>query len=432
MAKQVATSLYEHHITMNKNTLIKYMLPLVSVSTSFVCAGEPVAVPPAAAAGPKAPPPPFVLGGWLIPTLDIRTRVEIASIDGFDDSSAFTLRGRLGAKTVAWNGFSALLEGEFTEAIGDDYHAGASGASPFDPNNAPINDPESREVNQAIIQYYGFDSVIKLGRQRLIFDNAAFIGNVGWRQNEQTYDGLNIVNNSIDKLTLSYSYFNQVNRIFGSEAVGAQAAFEGDVHLFHGIYTGIADATITGYAYLMDFDAPAVKSSNNTYGAIAQTTKMGLNLYGELAFQTEGASAQPDKSAGYGHFTVGKKFGDAALTLGLETLDQNFATPLSTAHAFNGFADVFVKERLNGGGGLNDIYLTYATPLPFGKIKSATSIHFFGDNDTTFENGWEIDQVLTKKYSDYLSGLIKVGSYYADNSAYKDTLRASVELNFIF
>ena len=40
------------------------------------------------------------------------------------------------------------------------------------------------------MSYTTTNNQLKYGRQRLILDNARFIGNVGWRQNEQTYDGV--------------------------------------------------------------------------------------------------------------------------------------------------------------------------------------------------------------------------------------------------
>jgi hypothetical protein len=54
---------------------------------------------------------------WITPTLDIRARYEFGEVDGFDASHAFTLRERIGLKTRAWNGFSALVEGEFLQAL---------------------------------------------------------------------------------------------------------------------------------------------------------------------------------------------------------------------------------------------------------------------------------------------------------------------------
>lgn len=57
-------------------------------------------------------------------------------------------RERLGLKTTAWNGFSALTEGEFSQAAIDDFNGGAPGADPFDPANTTIADPQTNELNE--------------------------------------------------------------------------------------------------------------------------------------------------------------------------------------------------------------------------------------------------------------------------------------------
>ena len=145
---------------------------------------------------PIIPPP--ATAQWIKPLIDIRARYEYADIAGADDSNAFTIRERFGLQTMSWYGFSALVEGEFSQAIGDDYHGGAAGATPFDPTQSVIADPETNELNQAFLQYSGYDMVAKFGRQRIIYDNSAFIGNVGWRQNEQTYDAIALSGTWID------------------------------------------------------------------------------------------------------------------------------------------------------------------------------------------------------------------------------------------
>jgi len=59
-------------------------------------------------------------------------------------------------------------------------------------------------VNQASV-LVGFATRLKGGRQRILLDtNASWA--LGWRQNEQTFDGGSIVNKSDQDTTLSYSY----------------------------------------------------------------------------------------------------------------------------------------------------------------------------------------------------------------------------------
>jgi hypothetical protein len=120
-----------------------------------------------------------------------------------DPSHAFGVRERPGLKTQAWHGFSALIEGEFSQAVeNDDNGGGGPNAGPFVLGNSVIADPETNALNRGDIQYAGFDTTVKAGRQRIIDDHAAFIGNVGLRQNEQTFDAISPNNPSIDRLTL--------------------------------------------------------------------------------------------------------------------------------------------------------------------------------------------------------------------------------------
>jgi hypothetical protein len=395
----------------------------LAASTVVVHAGEPVASPEIAAAK-EAP--------WIKPTIDIRARYEFADVDRFDPSHALTVRERLGLKTKDWHGFSAFIEGEFTQAAIDDYHGGAPGVTPFEPANSAILDPENNELNQLYLQYTGFDTTVKVGRQRIIYDNAAFIGNVGWRQNEQTYDGVFLSNTSIPGLTASYSYIEQVNRIFGTDATGIFENAPGEVHLFNASYTGIKGVTLGGYAYLMEFDdAGTTGWDNNTFGASAKGALAGVTLYGELAFQ-EDAGPLNDQEGLYAHVMATKAFGTHALTLGIEHLDAGVQTPLATVHAFNGFADATDARRIAGThGGLTDTYASYTLPI-FCGIKWMNAVHVFGDNAISGDLGFGFDSVLTKKFDDHFTAIAKLGYFDTSDALYLSTTRASVELNYTF
>ncbi len=386
---------------------------------------------------------------WIKPIADIRARYEFGDTDGLDTSNALTFRERVGLKTKAWNGFSALIEGEFTQVLVDDYNANAGPtADPYDPATTVISDPETNELNQAYLQYEGFKTTFKAGRQRIIYDNAAFIGNVGWRQNEQTYDAFSVVNKSIDGLTLNYAYINQVNRIFGSDAdspITAKPLFgnvqylNSDIHLFNASYTGIKGVTLGAYAYIMNFEDFSV-FDNNTFGISAKGNVAGLTLYGELAFQDE-AGLLGDGEAAYYHATATKTFGPQSVTLGLEHLDAGFKTPLATVHAFNGFADVTDAARLNGShNGLTDLYLTHTVPI-FCGIKWMNALHAFGDDEISTGYGWEFDSVLTKKFNDNFTAIAKFAQFETNGDPYTGgatgkvlptTQRVSVEVDYTF
>ncbi|MES2657672.1 MAG: hypothetical protein V4689_03585 [Verrucomicrobiota bacterium] len=378
---------------------------------------------------------------WIKPIIDIRARYEYADIDTFDQSNAFTVRERVGLKTQAWNGFSLLVEGEFSQAVVDHYNGGAVGADPFNPADSVIADPETNELNQGYLQYTGFDTTAKAGRQRIIYDNAAFIGNAGWRQNEQTFDAISLANTSVDKLTLNYAYVNQVNRIFGSEATVKNFEYvDANVNLFNASYTGIEGVTLGGYAYLMDFEELSAWD-NNTFGISAKGTLGGILLYGEAAYQDQ-AGLLADDDAYYAHVTASKTFfGTHTAIIGLENLGQGFKTPLATVHAFNGFADGTDGGRISGAqNGLTDLYVGYTLPIFFG-IKWMNAVRALGDNSISAGYGWEYDSVLTKKFDENFTALAKFAYFHSEDDAYvggaagaaiPTTTRFSVELDYTF
>lgn len=337
---------------------------------------------------------------------------------------------------MAWNGFSALVEGEFSQAAIDDYNGGAPLADPAVIGNTVISDPETNELNQAFLKYDGFETIAKFGRQRIIYDNAAFIGNVGWRQNEQTYDAISLSNKSIDGLTLNYAYINQVNRIFGSDADDILENLPGDLNLLNASYTDIAGITLGGYAYNMNFDdTPGLE--NNTFGLSAKGNALGLTLYGELAWQ-DGAGAIAENEAFYGHFTATKAFGTQSVTVGIESLGAGFKTPLATVHAFNGFADAFIGGRLNGNhNGLANPYISHTIPIFWG-VKWTNTIHAMGDNEISTNYGWEFDSVLAKKFNDNFLAIAKLAHFESEGDPFSGaaglptTTRFSLEMNYTF
>ena len=383
---------------------------------------------------------------WITPMLDIRARYEFADIEGKDPSNALTFRERLGLKTKAWYGFSVLVEGEFTEVAGSDYNANAGPhAYPYDPANSAIPDPRNAELNQALLQYEGFDTTVKFGRQRLIYDNAAFIGNVGWRQNEQTFDAVSLSNNSITGLTLNYAYLNRINRIYGAEAdspLTTKPLFDNvqdiaaNVNLFNASYTGVKGVTLGGYVYIMNFqDKP--NWDNNTFGVSAKGDVLGLTLYGELAWQDH-AGFNSNDQAWYAHFNATKNFGTQTLVVGVEELGAGFKTPLATVHVFNGYADAFANGRIEGNhNGLTDVYVSHTLPIFWG-IKWTNVLHAYGDNTISTGYGWEYDSVLVKKFDEHFTALAKLsvfeteGDAYVGSAALPTTTRASMELDYTF
>ncbi|MFO7788579.1 MAG: alginate export family protein [Halospina sp.] len=134
--------------------------------------------------------------------LDARYRYELVDQEGVDkDAGASTLRTRLGYRTGEVSGFTGFLEAEHvTQLGGDTYNSTINGVD----DRPKVVDPAETEINQAWVRYEGLsDTKMTYGRQRFFLDNHRFIGTVGWRQNEQTFDGFTVVNESLPDTTLT-------------------------------------------------------------------------------------------------------------------------------------------------------------------------------------------------------------------------------------
>ena len=196
------------------------------------------------------------------PIIDFRYRFEIVDQAGFArKANASTLRSRIGYQTDIFEGFQGLVEFENVTNVGDDRFNSTTNGKGLLP---VVADPNATEVNRAYLSYTASKTTLSGGRQRLIFNDGRFVGNVGFRQNEQTFDSVHITSQDIEGLTASYTYIFKVHRIFGDDNPAGN--FEGDTHLFNASYGELPIGTITAYAYFIDLEQAPVLS-NKTYGA---------------------------------------------------------------------------------------------------------------------------------------------------------------------
>ncbi|HOY24300.1 MAG TPA: alginate export family protein [Cellvibrio sp.] len=331
--------------------------------------------------------------------LNFRTRYEDVSWDGLEDSDAFTLRSRLSYQSGAWNGFG--LTAEFDDVTEIDNKVDYNNGNAINKTTAVIADPEGTEVNQAFISYTNFNNQIKYGRQRIILDNARFVGNVGWRQNEQTYDAVSISNKTIRYTNIFYAYLNNVNRVFGEQNTtkGATAGDHAqDSHLLNVSYTGFSAGKLIGYSYLLD-NKSAAALSTNTYGVRWQGivgTDFTYNL--EYAKQSDAAKNPLSYDVDYILAEGALKVSKFTFTLGYENLGSDngiagFATPLATLHAFQGWTDRFLATPANG---IKDVYFNVGTSIV--GVNLLLSYHDLKSDVKSIDYGTEYDFQATKKF----------------------------------
>jgi len=374
------------------------------------------------------------LSDWLgqgTPVVDMRARYE-----GVDDkskalyASAPTIRARLGFETAAWNGLSLAVD--FDEVLASDsaYNSTRNGKTAY----PTIGDPAMTALNRLQLTYAtDFDTKIVVGRERLQFGDQRFIGNSGWRQHEQTFDALTLVNNSVEDLTLTYSYVERVNRVFGPNnpmpATGPAGHFDSNSHLFNAVYSGVPGLKLEGYAYLLKLDqkGPAAsvlatsKLSTATYGVRAEyraTLSEGLTgqLNGAIAHQENFANNPLTIALDYRLAEGGLSYQGATALVGYEAMGGNgtvgFSTPFASLHPFDGLADMFLTTPVNG---LDDFYLkaSYAVPgfLTLKSLSASLVYHSFTTDRGNVGIGNEWDALLELAVDRKLSLLLGVADY---------------------
>jgi hypothetical protein len=348
--------------------------------------------------------------------VDIRGRYEHANQDGRSESDAFTVRARLGYETAPFYGFGALLEFEGTRILGNDDNANYPGFD-GDPSRTVVADPENGEVNRAWVVYREFDSALKLGRQRIILDNARFVGNVGWRQLEQTFDGVSVLTTPLDNFTGTFAHLTNTNQIQGEHNPLRSTDLNADVEILNLSWQfGVGKVTV--YGYFTDFeDAPA--SSNQTLGVRcdgkrALNNNMALLYTAEFAQQSDYSDGVSEIDAEYIHGILGLGMKKVSVQVGYELLGSNdglfgFSTPLATLHAFNGWADKFLGTP---GEGLEDTYLNVTAKVA--GLKLVGVYHDFSSDFGGMDYGSEIDLMVAKKFGKHYSGMIKFADYSSD------------------
>ncbi len=373
--------------------------------------------------------------------LNMRWRYENVEQDGVKNAEAITIRTRLGYQTPVFFGFSGLAELEHTIPFNSGTYRSPGLNNAL--NRAVIADPRNTELNRAQLTYTGINNTtVILGRQRIKLDNVRFIGNVGWRQNEQTYDAVTIKNNSIKNLQLYYGYLKRVNRVFGRDAKPYRGLYywNMDTHIVNIAYTPCRYARLVGYAYLTRVETRSARSnSNDTYGAYLSgkypVAHITLSYRIEYATQKDNSKSPSGTSfdLDYYHFKLGGFCEKSKIDLGVgyEILEGNgtrgFSTPLATLHAFQGWADKFLATPANG---MEDLYTWAGIRLPY-KIMLKTVYHKFEAENSGANYGDEIDFLAIWKIDNHFKLLGKYAHYSKDDFG-ADTNKVIMELNFIY
>jgi hypothetical protein len=366
------------------------------------------------------------------PLLEMRLRYEgVEQAPLAKSADALTLRTRAGFETgKAWETI-LLAEAEWV-AGNDDFNSTTNGKTSV----PTVADPRAFELNRLQLTNTSLPAtVITLGRQRIVLDDQRFVGNVGWRQNEQTFDALRVINRSIDGLTVDVTYFDQVNRVFGNNS--PQGRYHGDNFLVNAGYQTIF-GKISAFGYLIDFrEALGRNDSSQTYGArLSGVRNIGgvrLAYVGSYAWQKDYKSSLLNYDTDYYLAELTGTSGPVSAAIGYEVLGgtgtKGFTTPLATLHRFQGWADKFLATPVNG---IEDVYgsITYTRPTlgPVAAFSATAAYHTYDSARLSLNYGDEINFQLQGRWNRYTFTL-KYADYTASAFA-TDTKKVWFQIEF--
>lgn len=392
---------------------------------------------PGVAVAQATPPPAVAAEADVVPgtfLFESRVRYEGVRQDGLDDADGVTARLRLGWRSPTVSNLTFLVEGEAVQAIVSDFNDTIHGPA----SRAVIADPDTVELNRLQVTWTGLpDTEVTIGRQRIVLGNARFIGNVGFRQNEQTFDAVRVTTTAFEPFNLTYAYIDRVHRVFGDDSPVGE--WQSDSHLIHA-ETPTPAGTLSLYGYWLDFPT-APGQSSATLGArlagnrnLAEGWSAGWTV--ELARQSDYGSNPGRFDLDYSLVSGRLAHGPISLVVAHERLDGNgvrgFQTPLATLHAFQGWADVFLTTPARG---LTDVSATaaytWAEPPVGRRWVLSASWREFTDADGDLDFGSEFDAAAQVTINDHWALEAKMAAFEgAGIFADRDKAWLSLEYRF--
>jgi hypothetical protein len=390
-----------------------------------------------------------------------RLRYEYVQQDGtavapatgaLQDANAITLRSLVGWQTAPYENFSFAAQLIDVSKLQDDFNDGTS----FTPINAASNqpdkgqyakvvDPDYTGVNQLYVDWTGIKNTrVRLGRQQVNLDNVRFVGDIGFRQVMQVFDGLSVMTKAVPNAEIYLAHFENVRQIT------TKLRTEGAIEVVNAKYYFTPTESLTGYGYLSSMDD--LGFSNGWFGSAGknQSNKVfGLRLDGVHPFTpnlralyTAEYAKQSDYKGGNSlidahYYKIGGGVGIDFLTIRLdqELLSSNnnnyaFQTPFGTNHLFQGWVDKFlvtpkagIKDTFASASyRWNDVlfyadYHIYNSDVDFAKVGGGT-----GD-----KYGTEWNAAITYNYNKNIMGKVEYGKfmesdpYLATASRVRDT-----------
>jgi hypothetical protein len=315
------------------------------------------------------------------------------------DGEGITLRSLIGWQSAPFHNFSfagqIINVSKFKDDFNDSTNSTLVNGASNQPNKvqyAKIVDPDDTDINQLFVDWTGIKNTrVRVGRQQINLDNVRFIGDIGFRQVMQVFDGITVLNKSIPDTEIYAGHIERVKQIT-TELRG-----DGALDILNAKYRISPSESLVGYGYFSGFSDlglgrawfgnagvagtasatagtsvgkngkinESVDQGNKTIGArLDGVRKIDDNwkaLYtAEYAKQSDYNGGDSRIDAHYYKVGGGAAYGNFTLRADQELLSSNnskyaFQTPFGTNHLFQGWADKFLATPVEG---IQDAFVT--------------------------------------------------------------------------
>lgn len=352
-------------------------------------------------------------------SLDFRVRSEQVD-DAKWAMKAHALTYRLHGAGQLPLGHGLLLGSGFdvVRHIGEEqYNDGMNGHAQF----PDVNDPDAEEIDEIYLGYQTQADRMPLelwgGRKAFTQGSTRFIsGGTAWRQNGQSFDGVGI-SGSRGVFKAEFVYLAQVLRAAGNRSPKGRQDLNAPVLGL--VWTPTPPLTLEFSAHRLRYvpggPIATTSSTQALIGTLKAKGELGafkLNTRLDAARQKALYTGAVDVGGDYYALEANIRLSDTELQLKQEVLEGNgvaaFQTPLASLHAFNGFADRFLRTPRDG---LRDTSI--GLTQHHGRYRLMVRAHRFESTVRDYRYGTEVDVVASVAMPQNHKLLLKWADFHA-------------------
>ena len=352
----------------------------------------------------------------LQPPTTVGTTPNPTANKDLKDADGVTLRSLVGWQTAPFHNLSFAAQVINVSKFEDNFNDSTNNTLINSVSNQPgkvqytkIVDPDNTDINQLFVDWTGIKNTrIRAGRQQINLDNVRFIGDIGFRQVMQVFDGVSVLNKSIPDTETFLAHIERVKQI------NTELRSDGALEIANLKYRISPTESLVGYGYFSGFEdlgfgrawfgnaAGVGGKSVGKNGNINQNADQGNKILGvrldgvhvfnpdwkglytaEYAKQTDYNGGDSRIDAHYYKLGGGAAYGNFALRVDQEFLSSNdseyaFQTPFGTNHLFQGWVDKFLTTPLEG---IQDSFVT--ATYKYGDLTFYADYHLI-DSDKGF------------------------------------------------